>query len=73
MLAKKKAEHYAELLEVDLGNVISVREFATSSAVPQPWLRADMAAGESVKTVVDLGTQEVSVTVEARWALTSGN
>jgi hypothetical protein len=37
VLAKKKAEHYAELLEVDLG------------------------------------TQEVSVTVEARWALTSGN
>ena len=72
-LAKKKAEHYADLLGVDLGNVISVREFATSSAVPQPWLRADMAAGESVKTVVDLGTQEVSVTVEARWALTSGN
>ncbi|NCU81584.1 MAG: DUF541 domain-containing protein [Acidimicrobiia bacterium] len=69
-LAKKKAEDYADLLGVDLGVVISVREFASSSAVPQPWLRAGTAADESAKTVVDLGTQEVSVTVEVRWALT---
>ena len=72
-LARKKAEDYAELLDVELGAVISVREFATSNAIPQPWLRADMATDESVKTVIDLGTQEVSVTIEARWALTSGN
>ena len=72
-LAKKKAEDYADLLGVDLGNIISVREFATSSAVPQPWLRADLTADESSKTVVDLGTQEVSVTVEARWAFADGN
>ncbi len=72
-LARKKAEDYADLLGVDLGNVISVREFATSSAVPLPWLRSDMSAGESAKTVVDLGIQEVSITIEARWALTSGN
>ena len=72
-LAKDKAEDYADLLGVDLGNVISVREFATSGAIPQPWLRADLAVGESSKTVVDLGTQEVSVTVEARWAFANGN
>ena len=72
-IAKDKAEDYAELLGVDLGNVISVREFATSGATPQPWLRADLAVGESSKTVVDLGTQEVSVTVEARWAFANGN
>ena len=70
-LAKRKAEDYADLLGVNLGSIISVREFATSGAVPQPWLRADMAVNESVKTVVDLGTQEVSVTVEARWVLIS--
>ena len=72
-LAKDKAEDYADLLGVDLGNVISVREFATSGGIPQPWLRADLAVGESSKTVVDLGTQEVSVTVEARWAFVNGN
>ncbi len=72
-LARKKAEDYADLLGVDLGNVISVREFATSSSVPLPWLRSDMSAGETAKTVVDLGIQEVSITIEARWALTSGN
>ena len=72
-IAKDKAEDYADLLGVDLGNVISLREFATSGATPQPWLRADLAVGESSKTVVDLGTQEVSVTVEARWAFANGN
>jgi hypothetical protein len=72
-IAKDKAEDYADLLGVDLGNVISVREFATSGATPQPWLRADLAVGESSKTVVDLGTQEVSVTVEARWAFANGD
>ena len=72
-IAKDKAEDYADLLGVDLGNVISVREFATSGATPQPWVRADLAVGESSKTVVDLGTQEVSVTVEARWAFANGN
>jgi len=69
-LAKKKAEDYADLLDVELGDVISVREFSGSSSIPQPWLR-DMATAdslESTKTVVDLGTQEVSVTVELRWA-----
>jgi uncharacterized protein YggE len=69
-LAKKKAEDYADLLDVELGDVISVREFSSSSSIPQPWLR-DMATAdslESTKTVVDLGTQEVTVTVEVRWA-----
>jgi uncharacterized protein YggE len=69
-LAKKKAEDYADLLDVELGDVISVREFSGSSSIPQPWLR-DMATAdslESTKTVVDLGTQEVMVTVEVRWA-----
>jgi len=69
-LAKKKAEDYADLLDVELGDVISVREFSGSSSIPQPWLR-DMAAAdslESTKTVVDLGTQEVTVTVVVRWA-----
>ena len=72
-LARKKAEDYADLLGVDLGNVISLREFATSSADPLPWLRADMSADEATKTVLDLGIQEVSITIEARWALTNGN
>ena len=71
--AKKKAEDYADLLGVDLGAVISVREFSSSAVSPQPWLRADAGAAEATKTVVDLGTQKVSVTVEARWALTDND
>jgi len=69
-LAKKKADDYADLLDVELGDVISVREFSSAVVSPQPWLRNVGASDslESTKTVVDLGTQEVSVTVEVRWA-----
>ena len=67
-LAKAKAEDYADLLGVDLGDVISVREFATTPSVPQPWLRDVASSVESAKTVIDLGAQEVSITVEVHWA-----
>lgn len=67
-LAKAKAEDYADLLGVDLGDVISVREFATTLSVPQPWLRDVASSVESAKTVIDLGAQEVSITVEVHWA-----
>lgn len=67
-LAKAKAEDYADLLGVELGDVISVREFATTASVPQPWLRDVASSVESAKTVIDLGAQEVSITVEVHWA-----
>ena len=67
-LAKAKAEDYADLLGVELGDVISVREFATTLSVPQPWLRDVASSVESAKTVIDLGAQEVSITVEVHWA-----
>lgn len=72
-LAKKKAEDYAKLLGVKIGPIISVREFASSGSIPPPWLRADADSLESTKTIVDLGVQEVLVTIEARWALSRGN
>jgi uncharacterized protein YggE len=43
-----------------------------SSPVSPEWLRAgvaDSAETSSSKTVVNLGMQEVSVTVEVRWSL----
>jgi len=67
-LAKAKAEDYANLLGVELGDVISVREFATTASVPQPWLRDVASSVESAKTVIDLGAQEVLITVEVHWA-----
>lgn len=68
-LALKKAETYADLLDVELGAVISVKEYAPSGPIPQPWSRNDSSLVQSDKTVVNPGTQEVSLTVQIRWAL----
>ena len=69
--AKHKAEDYADLLDVDLGAVLVVTEVSAPSGVT-PILARDggMAAG-SPATQIDLGVQEVSVTVEVRWALSN--
>ena len=68
--AKEKAKDYADLVDSELDSVVYVTE--VSSPVSPEWLRAgaaDSAEMSSTKTVVNLGTQEVSVTVEVRWSL----
>jgi uncharacterized protein YggE len=68
--AKEKAKDYAQLIDGELDSVIYVTEI--SSPVSPEWLRAgvaDSAETSSSKTVVNLGMQEVSVTVEVRWSL----
>ena len=69
-VAKTKAEAYAKLLGVDLGDVIYVTE-VSAPANFVPALMADKAVGasESAPTQIDLGLQEVSVTIEVRWSL----
>ena len=68
--AKEKAKDYAGLVDEDLGSVVYVTE-VTSPSSPVPYLSSDSAGAESsmTKTVINLGTQEVSVTVEVRWSL----
>jgi hypothetical protein len=68
--AKEKASDYAGLVDEDLGSVVYVTE-VTSPSSPVPYLSSDSAGAESsmAKTVVNLGTQDVSVTVEVRWSL----
>jgi uncharacterized protein YggE len=68
--AKAKAKDYASLIDEDLGSVVYVTE-VTSPSSPVPYLSSDSAGAESsmTKTVVNLGTQDVSVTVEVRWSL----
>ena len=68
--AKVKAKDYAGLVDEDLGSVVYVTE-VTSPSSPVPYLTSDSSGAEAsmAKTVVDLGTQEVSVTVEVRWSL----
>ena len=65
--AKSKATSYAKLLGTSLGKVISLEE--QSSPVyssPFPMAKAGVAA-DAVE--VDLGEQDVTVTITVRWAL----
>ena len=68
--AKEKAKDYAGLVDEELGSVVYVTE-VTSPSSPVPYLSSDSSGAESsmTKTVVNLGTQDVSVTVEVRWSL----
>lgn len=65
--ARGKAEAYAKLLDVELGDIVYLTEMSAPVNV-MAGARADMAV-ESAATVIDLGTQEVSVTIEVRWEI----
>ncbi|TSA53056.1 MAG: DUF541 domain-containing protein [Actinobacteria bacterium] len=68
--AKSKAEAYAKLLGVDLGDVVYVTEVAApANFVPNVTADKAVGAAESAPTQIDLGLQEVSVTIEVRWSL----
>ena len=68
--AEEKAKDYAGLVDEDLGSVVYITE-VTSPSSPVPLMAGDAGSAElsMTKTVVNLGTQEVSVTVEVRWSL----
>jgi uncharacterized protein YggE len=67
--AKEKASDYAGLVDEELGSVVYVTE-VTSPSSPVPYLSGDSATSSSpmAKTEINLGTQDVSVTVEVRWS-----
>jgi len=65
--ARAKAAAYAELLGVKLGDLVYLTEVSAPVNVAVG-ARADMVV-ENAATVIDLGTQEVSVTVEVRWEI----
>jgi len=65
--AKSKAASYAKLLGVKLGKVTYIVEnFAPTSYPVQSMLGK---AEDAMSTVVDLGQQDVTVSVTVRWAL----
>ena len=68
--AKEKAKDYAGLVDEELGSVVYVTE-VTSPSSPIPLMVGDSATASSpmAKTEINLGTQDVSVTVEVRWSL----
>lgn len=65
--ARAKAEEYAELLDVELGDLVFLTEVSAPTNITIG-AKADVMA-ESASTVIDLGTQEVTVTVEVRWQI----
>jgi uncharacterized protein YggE len=66
--AKSKATSYAKLLGTSIGKVLSLEE--QSSPVyssPFPMAKAGLVADQAVE--IDLGEQDVTVTITVRWAL----
>jgi uncharacterized protein YggE len=61
-----KAKHYAQLLGVKLGTVTSLEETGSPSAYP---IMMAMAKADSGATQIDLGQQDVSVSVTVKWSL----
>lgn len=64
--AKAKAAHYAKLLGVTLSSVTSLDETTAPSPYPIMMATAKMDSGA---TQVDLGQQDVSVSVAVRWSI----
>jgi uncharacterized protein len=65
--ARAKAEAYAELLDVELGEIIYLSEVSAPTNVVVG-AKSD-AMAESAPPVIDLGVQQVTVTIEVRWKL----
>ncbi len=66
--ALAKAEDYAKLLGVKLGDVEYVTEI--SAPIDVPLARGDVGVGApDAETKIDLGEQQIIVTIEVRWSL----
>lgn len=65
--AKAKATSYAKLLNAKLGRINYLVE--NSSPISYPPVMAMEKASDSVATVVDLGQQDVTVSITIQWAL----
>jgi len=65
--AKTKAASYAKLLGVKLGSVIFLEESASGSNYP--YMMAMAKSTDSSATVVDLGQQDVTVSVSTKWSI----
>ena len=65
--ARAKAEAYADLVGVELGEIVYLTEIAAPTNVVVG-AKSD-AMAENAPPVIDLGTQQVTVTIEVRWKL----
>ena len=66
--AKSKAASYAKLLGTSIGKVLFIEEQSSPIySSPFPMAKAGAAADQAVE--IDLGEQDVTVTITVRWAL----
>jgi uncharacterized protein YggE len=64
--AKTKATSYAKLLGVKIGKIINLQESSAPSSYPISMVQAKSDAGA---TEIDLGQQDISVSVSTKWAI----
>jgi uncharacterized protein YggE len=66
--AKSKASSYAKLLGTSIGKVLSLEE-QSSPVYSSPFPTAKAGAADAATIEIDLGEQDVTVTITVRWAL----
>ena len=66
--AKSKASSYAKLLGTSVGKVLSLEE-QSSPVYSSPFPMAKAGAADAAAVEIDLGEQDVTVTITVRWAL----
>jgi uncharacterized protein YggE len=66
--AKSKAFSYAKLLGTSIGKVLSLEE-QSSPIYSSPFPMAKAGAADAAAVEIDLGEQDVTVTITVRWAL----
>ena len=64
--AKSKATSYAKLLGVKIGKIIYLQESSAPTSYPISMVQAKSDAGA---TQIDLGQQDISVSVSTKWAI----
>ena len=66
--AKSKASSYAKLLGTSIGKVLLLEE-QSSPVYSSPFPMAKAGAADAAAVEIDLGEQDVTVTITVRWAL----
>jgi uncharacterized protein YggE len=67
--ATKKARDYAGLFDAELGELQSVSELSSPVVMADAKVSAAPEMAVDAPLVIDLGTSEVTVSIEARWSL----
>ena len=67
--ATKKARDYADLFGAELGALQSVTEVSSPVVMAEPKLAGAAEVASDAPLQIDLGTSEVTVSIEARWSL----